>query len=63
MSPLGLMVLAAILLVIGWILPLFMVLGILQSTFALNFFSYGASMAGLFVGLYGTFAWVRSRRD
>jgi hypothetical protein len=38
---------------LGFVLPLLMVLHILESTFFLNFFSYTASVVGLFLGIIG----------
>jgi hypothetical protein len=52
-SPQFLLPLGVILLLLGWILPLLMVLKIIPSTFFLNFFSWGASVAGLFLGMIG----------
>ncbi len=52
-SPQFLLPLGVILMLLGWILPLFMVLKIIPSTFFLNFFSWGASVAGLFIGMIG----------
>jgi uncharacterized membrane protein len=38
---------------IGAVLPWLMVLQILESTFFLNFFSFAASVVGLFLGIIG----------
>jgi len=52
-----------ILLVLGVVIPILMVMHILESTFFLNFFSYGASLVGLFLGLLGAMSIVaRNRR-
>ncbi len=39
------------LMVLGVALPMLMVMHILESTFFLNFFSFGVSVCGLFIGL------------
>lgn len=54
-KPRNLIVVGAVLLVIGWIVPLLMVLQFVTSTFLLGFLSYGASVVGLAVGLIGIF--------
>jgi hypothetical protein len=43
-----------ILVLLGFLLPLLMVIKVLESTFFLNFFSFIASIFGLFMGLMGT---------
>lgn len=45
-----------LLVLLGFVVPFLMVIGILPSTFALNFFSYAASISGLVLGLVGL-AW------
>ncbi|MBI5842768.1 MAG: hypothetical protein HZB19_21970 [Chloroflexi bacterium] len=52
-SPRFLLTFGLILLLLGWILPFLMVLKIVPSTFFLNFFSWGASVGGLFLGMIG----------
>jgi hypothetical protein len=44
---------AGLLLVIGFVIPLLMVMRILESTYFLNFFSYIASFLGLILGFIG----------
>lgn len=47
----------------GFVAPLLMVVGVLESTFFLNFFSYAASVGGLFMGIIGA-AWnIRIKRS
>jgi len=41
---------------------LLMVLQVLPSTFLLNFFSYGASVSGLFMGIIGVTSYVQETR-
>jgi hypothetical protein len=48
------LVVGFILVMLGFILPLLEVLNILESTFLLNFFSYAASISGLFMGIIGS---------
>lgn len=43
-----------VLVLLGWILPFLMVIGILESSFFLGFLSYGASVSGLFLGVAGS---------
>jgi hypothetical protein len=42
------------LVIIGFIIPLLMVMQILQSTYFLNFLGYAASISGLMLGVIGT---------
>ena len=48
-----LLVLAVFLLLFGCIMPFLMALQVVESTFFLNFLSFGASVLGLFLGLAG----------
>ncbi len=59
LSPLKIILIGFALVVLGAVLPFLMVLHILESTFFLNFFSYGASLVGLFLGLIGSAYYVR----
>jgi hypothetical protein len=52
--PWKLLLVAIILLLTGLLLPLFMVLRLLPSTFFLNFFAYAASFSGMILGLIGS---------
>lgn len=51
-----------ILLVLGVILPLFMVIKILPSSILLGMFSYTLSVIGMFVGTIGAFTYVKEKR-
>jgi hypothetical protein len=62
-SPRLLLSLGLILMLLGVILPFLMLMHILESTFFLNFFSWGASVAGLFLGIIGVATWVRKRKE
>jgi hypothetical protein len=61
-SPSGLILIGLLLVVTGVILPLLMVIQVLPSTFFLNFFAYGASLTGLFLGVIGAATYMRDRR-
>jgi hypothetical protein len=61
-DPLRLIAIGFVLVLFGFVGPLFMVLGILETSFALSFLSHGASVSGLFLGLIGTAMYVGRRR-
>lgn len=52
-SPKALLGIGFALMVIGWVLPFLMMLDAIPSSFFLNFFSFGASTLGLFLGIIG----------
>jgi hypothetical protein len=61
--PPGALILIGFLLVVaGMVLPFLMVIHLLPSTFFLNFFSYGASLTGLFLGIIGASLYVRGSK-
>jgi hypothetical protein len=60
--PVRLIVIGFFLVLAGAVFPLLMVSQILESTFLLNFFSYAASVAGLFLGIIGGALYVRKGR-
>ena len=62
-SPGFLLGLGITLMLLGIILPFLMVIEVLESTFFLNFFSYGVSVAGLALGTIGFALWSRNRKD
>ncbi|MCI0608588.1 MAG: hypothetical protein L0Z71_05955 [Anaerolineae bacterium] len=62
-SPRLMVTIGLILMLLGIILPFLMLIHILESTFFLNFFSWGASVGGLFLGVIGVATWVRTRRE
>ena len=62
MRPWHLILLGFILSMMGVIFPFLMVIQILPSTFFLNFFSYTASMIGLFLGIIGASRYVKENR-
>lgn len=62
-SPWTLIGIGCVLVILGAVLPLLMVLRVVPSTFFLNFFAYAASIAGLFLGIWGAALYViQSRR-
>jgi hypothetical protein len=62
-NPLYIIGLGFVLVMLGFILPLLMVLRFIPSTFFLNFFAYGASFVGLMLGIIGSaFYTARHRR-
>jgi len=62
-SPRFLLNLGVILMLLGVILPFLMVIHVLTSTFFLNFFSWGASVAGLSFGTIGFAMYSRGKKD
>jgi len=62
-SPRFLLGLGVFLMVLGIILPFLMVIKVLESTFFLNFFSWGASVAGLSFGTIGFALRSRGRKQ
>lgn len=63
MSPRLMLGLGLFLMVLGIVLPFLIVIKLLESTFFLNFFSWGASVAGLALGMVGFAMYSRNRRD
>jgi hypothetical protein len=62
-SPRYLLGLSILLMLLGIVLPFLMVIHVLASTFFLNFFSWGASVAGLAFGTIGFAMYTREKRD
>lgn len=62
-SPRFILSLGVFLMLSGTILPFLMVIQVLESTFFLNFFSWGASVAGLAFGMIGFALYSRGRKD
>jgi hypothetical protein len=60
-NPRLLLSLGLILMLLGIVLPFLMVIQVLESTFFLNFFSWGASVAGLSFGTIGFATWSRNK--
>jgi len=62
-NPRLLLSLGVILMSLGIILPFLMVIRALESTFFLNFFSWGASITGLSLGTIGFALYERIKRN
>ena len=62
-KPRLLLSLGLMLMLVGIILPFLMVTHMIASTFFLNFFSWGASVAGLFMGFIGVATWTKLRKE
>ena len=62
-SPRLMVTMGLILMLLGIILPFLILIHVLESTFFLNFFSWGASVGGLFLGVIGVATWVRTRKE
>jgi len=62
-NPRFLLGLGLFLMSLGIVLPFLMVIQILESTFFLNFFSWGSSVAGLVLGFIGGAMWVKMNRE
>lgn len=57
-----LIILAFFMLLAGAVLPFLIVIGLLESTFFLNFLTYVVSVAGLFLGVIGIAMYVGKER-
>lgn len=55
--PERLLAIAIFLMIFGCVMPFLMVINLVESTFFLNFLSYGASVLGLFLGIAGMTAY------
>lgn len=62
-SPRLLLTLGVTLMLLGIVLPFLMIIQMLESTFFLNFFSWGSSVAGLAFGTIGFAMWSKERRE
>ena len=62
-SPRLLLSLGVTLMLLGILLPFLMVAHILESTFFLNFFSWGASVTGMAFGTIGFAIYSRGRKN
>ena len=62
-SPRFLLGFGVFLMLLGILLPFLMVIHVLESTFFLNFFSWGASVVGLSFGTIGFAIYSSGRKD
>jgi hypothetical protein len=60
--PKHLILIGFLLVLAGAVLPFLMVIRVLKSTFFLNFFSFGATMSGLLLGMIGAATYVRMQK-
>ena len=58
-KPRTLLFIALSLLLFGWVMPFLMVIHLVESTFFLNFLSWGASVGGLYLGVMAVAGLVR----
>jgi hypothetical protein len=61
-SPVQMILIGFFLMVLGVVFPFLMVLKVVESTFFLNFFSYSASLVGLFLGVIGSAFYLRQNK-
>ncbi len=61
-QPVVMILIGFVLVTLGMVFPFLMVMGFLESTFFLNFFSAGASVAGMFLGLIGGAMYVKLKQ-
>lgn len=61
MNPRNMLIIAVLMLIVGAVLPFLLVLRVIPSTFFLNFFAYGVSVGGLFLGVVGTAQYLRKQ--
>ena len=61
-SPLHLILYGFFLLLLGFLLAFAMVIKVIEAGFLLSFISYGASLSGLIIGLYGAVSFAKSKR-
>jgi len=62
MTPKRLIIIGFLLVLFGAAMPWFLILGYVESTFWLNFLIYGASVAGLIMGVMGAAMWSATRK-
>jgi len=63
-NPTHLIALGFVLVVLGFVLPLLMMIRVIKPTYLLSFISFTASVSGLFMGIIGAamYAGIRRRR-
>ncbi|MCC6187914.1 MAG: hypothetical protein IT318_02690 [Anaerolineales bacterium] len=62
LRPVELVIVGFILVTFGCAVPFLMVVHVLEVSFFLSFLSYGASVAGLLLGIYGASTYVQRNR-
>jgi len=63
LNPKYLLPVGFVMVLFGAVAPFLMVIGMLESTFFLNFLSFGSSIVGLFLGLLGIALYRKSPKD
>jgi hypothetical protein len=61
-SPVWILIVGFLLVVVGVLIPWLIVLGIIQSTFFLNFLAFGCTFVGVMLGIIGSAYLVRGPR-
>ena len=61
-NPQRMIVIGFFLVLLGFVLPLLMVLQVVETTYFLSFVSWGSTASGLFLGLIGAAQYVRLRK-
>ena len=61
--PLRMIIIGFVLLVLGVAFPLLMMIQVIESTFWLNFLSFGMQVSGLFLGFIGGTLYVRAHKN
>ena len=61
-TPKRLIIIGFLLVLFGAAMPWFLILGYVKSTFFINFLTYGASVAGLIMGVMGAAMWSATKR-
>ena len=61
-TPKRLIIIGFFLVLFGAAMPWFLILGYVKSTFFINFLTYGASVAGLIMGVMGAAMWSATKR-
>ena len=61
-SPLRLILYGFLLLLLGFLLAFAMVIKIIEAGFLISFISYGASLSGLIIGMYGAASFAKRKR-
>ena len=59
LQPWKIIVIGFLLVLLGFLIPLLMVINVIEANLFLSFLSHGASVAGLFLGLIGAASYVR----
>ena len=63
MKPGRIILVAFLMVLLGAVLPFLMVIGVFEVSLWLSFLSYGVSVGGLFLGIFGAANYVRDRHQ